>query len=386
MDRDATLDLIDRLLVRVETRSTDLADAPMAEDVGPFLSEDRHRLEVDRFFLGTPQVVGFAGQVRSPGDVLTTEVVGVPIVICRDASGVLRAFVNACTHRGARVADGPGSTSRLTCGFHGWTYSLDGVLAGRRSADAFPPADASCSLRPLPVSDRSGLLVVAARPDVGQEAVDSHLASIEDQLVGFDLAATTFLAERRVDVDANWKLVTGVSCESYHFATLHRTSVAQWLHDHAVFDEFGRHCRWAFPLKGIERLRDEPRSSWPAEVPGAVNHVLFPGTILVTSGSGAQLIRAEPAGPGRSHVTYLGVHHDATTRDAALAAYDFGGDAFEREDLVAVAQAHRGLASGASRLLIGRNEPALQFVHRTWREQLDEATDQAPVTARAPAG
>lgn len=370
MDRTTAVALTSRLLERVTTNTHDLADAPLRERVADFLSPERHELEVERFFLDTPQVVGFAGQVAEPNSFLSTEVLDLPILITRDREGTLRAFLNACAHRGARVAEGEGTAQRLTCRFHGWTFGLDGALAGRRLPDCFEPADASCGLTALPVSDRSGLLVVGVRPDMAPDVVHEHLAEIEDQFVGFGFDRMTTLAERRFDVAANWKLVTGVSCESYHFVTLHRDSVAQWLCDNAILDEFGPHLRWAFAMKGIERLADVDPADWPDQVPGAVSHVLFPGTVVITNGNSAQMIRTEPAGgPGRSHVRYLGVHGDPATRDAAMGSYAFGGDAFEQEDLVAVVESHKGLAAGRDEFSVGRNEAALVAMHLRWRDR-----------------
>ena len=364
------LALTARLLDRVRTGTTDLAPEPSTEDVAEFLSPARWQREREAFFLATPQVVGFAGQVREPGSYLVTDVVDVPIVVCRDGSGELRAFVNACAHRGARVVSESGTGARLTCRFHGWTYALDGALAGRRAADAFPTADA-CGLTPLAVSDRSGLLVVAPSPATDRTTVDGHLATIEDELAeaGFDRMDT--LAERRFEVDADWKLVTAVSGESYHFVTLHRDTVARWLHDNAVFDEFAPHCRWAFALHGIERLADLPTEEWPDHLPGAISHVLFPGTVVITNGDSAQMIRAEPGDrPGTSRVRYLGVCRDTADRAAELGAYEFGGNAFETEDLPAVVETQRGLAARGGAIVVGRNEPAVAFMHRMWSERL----------------
>ena len=140
MDRGATQRLIARLVERAAEGSLDLAATPMAEDVADFLDPDRFERERRQFFVDTPQIVGFAGEVRAPGSSLAAECVGVPVVVTRTVDGELRAFVNACAHRGAQVATGHATGQRLTCGFHGWTYDLDGRLVGRRADDCFEPA------------------------------------------------------------------------------------------------------------------------------------------------------------------------------------------------------------------------------------------------------
>lgn len=377
MDRSATHALIERLVHRVTTDSMDEAESPLEEVTADFLDPARFERERRQFFVDAPQVIGFAGEVREPGSFVTADVVGVPIVVARGRDGSLRAFVNACGHRGARVAVGQGSALRLTCRFHGWTYGLDGRLAGRRQADSFDPPDPACDLVELPVSDRSGLLVVGVHPGVSQGAVEQHLAAVEDQFAGFGFDRMQALETRRFEVAANWKLVTAASCESYHFATLHRDTVAQWLTHHFVTDTFDeRHVRWAFPMVGIEALAGRPRDEWPDRLPGAINHLLFPGTVVITDPENAQIIRAEP-GPtvGTSIVHYHGGFLDPGRREQAQASYDFGGHAFEHEDLPAVVECQRGLDAGRTRLLAGRNEPVVQFWFRRWREALADGDE-----------
>src|SRR5690606_37056559 len=150
--------LIRRIADRIASGTTDETAGPMVESVADFLSLERHAKERERLFFDTPQVVGFAGEVARPGQYLTAEAMGIPIVVTRSADGRLHALVNACAHRGARVAKGHGTLAgrRLRCGFHGWTFELDGRLASRPSDASFAPiadGDTRCHLTRLPVSD-----------------------------------------------------------------------------------------------------------------------------------------------------------------------------------------------------------------------------------------
>lgn len=372
MNRSDTLALMRRLIARVETNTVDEAPAMMKESVADFLSPARFTRERQQFFLDSPQVIGFAGEVKEPGSFLTAEAMGIPLLVTRDSTGQLRAFVNACAHRGAKVAHGHGNKPRLTCKFHGWSYGMDGRLAGRPQAACFEPADPHCGLTMLPVSDRSGLIVVGLKPDLPQDTVDHHLADIEHQFSGFGFREMHTLETRRFEVKANWKLIAALSYESYHFTTLHRDSVAQWLHPNYVYDTFNnRHSRWSFPMKGLEKLAGKLEADWPAAIPGAVSHALFPGTVVITNPEDAQIIRTEP-GPtvDSSVVYYTGVCRHKEKMEESRAAYDFGGQAFEQEDLPAAIECQQGLTTGRRELLIGKNEPVVQFWHRLWREVL----------------
>lgn len=371
MKRETSIALSERLRQRVLSNTSDEAPGMMEEPASVYLDPGRWQRERQQFFLDTPQVIGFAGEVAAPGSYMAAEVMQVPIVVTRDERGELRAFVNACAHRGARVASGCGTGKRLTCAYHGWSYGFDGKLAGRPGEAAFEAPGAGTCLRSLPVSDRAGLLVVGVSPGMDQALVDGHLDEIAPQLedLGFDRMQS--VQTRRFDVAANWKLVVDLSHESYHFACLHRDSLSPLMSSHAIVDEFGRHSRWAFPMKGIEQALGGPRGDWPERPPGVINHTLFPGTVVVVPPRDAQLIRVEPgADPGRSVVFYSGVCADPERMEESRQAYEFGGDIFETEDLVAAAQCQQGLAAGQRSVLFGRNEPIVQFWHRLWADAL----------------
>lgn len=371
MNPEQTHNLLARLIDRIASNTQDEADGMMTEDVADFLSQERFVREREQFFLNSPQVIGFAGEVREPGSFITADIMGTPVLVTRDHDGTLHAMVNACAHRGAKIAHGCGNKPRLTCKFHGWSYKHNGELHARPHDAAFDKPDQHCRLKALPVSDRSGLIVVSINPDTPQASVDNHLAEIESQFSGFAFDHMHTLETRCFEVNANWKLIAALSYESYHFATLHRDSVAQWLKPNCVHDFFGRHSRWSFAMKGTEKLAQKDRSEWPTAIPGAVSHALFPGTVVITNPEDAQIIRTEPGHtPGTSVVYYSGVCRHKDKIEDSRAAYAFGGNAFENEDLPAAEECQRGLSSGRNTIVIGRNEPVVQFWHTQWRNQL----------------
>ncbi|HEU5321222.1 MAG TPA: Rieske (2Fe-2S) protein, partial [Methylomirabilota bacterium] len=94
---------------------------------------DARVLELERraVFGGTWQAVGRVDQVEAPGQYLTADVGGEPVVVVRGRDGALRGFFNVCRHHAAAVCTEPqGSAQSLRCPYHGWTYSLEGELRG----------------------------------------------------------------------------------------------------------------------------------------------------------------------------------------------------------------------------------------------------------------
>src|SRR5271154_5220144 len=111
-------------------------------------------LEKERIFRRTWQWVGTLSQpcgevngvkktIADREAYFTAEVAGEPVVVVRDKEGVLRAFSNVCRHRAGPVAQGAGCRNVFQCGYHGWTYSLDGRLIGTPEVDGMAFFDRS---------------------------------------------------------------------------------------------------------------------------------------------------------------------------------------------------------------------------------------------------
>ncbi|MBC8341995.1 MAG: aromatic ring-hydroxylating dioxygenase subunit alpha [Proteobacteria bacterium] len=375
MNRESALAVTRRLIEHVVADTTDLAEAPWVEPAENYFDPEVWEREREQFFFESPLAIGFAGEIAKPGTFFTTEVMGKPVVVTRDKEGALRAFLNVCTHRGARVAEGCGKAARLVCRFHGWNYELDGRLAGRGRSQDFEPVPLQTGLQQLPVSDRGGVIMLGVRPEMGQLRVEHALDDILPAFEGYEFAKMQLVGSDRFEVDANWKLVTNLSHEGYHFATLHRDSLAPMMTGHGAVDEFGLHTRWAFPFRGIENLRDKDEAEWPSYPNAAVNHTLFPGTVIVANEGNAQMIRVEPGDePGKSVVYFSSVavpSVDGEVSDADRGTYEFGRNIFESEDLPAAAECQHGIAAREQPVVIGRNEMVVQMWHRRWRDKLD---------------
>src|SRR4029453_18036183 len=73
-----------------------------------------------------------------PGSFFSCDAGGVPVVVVRDDTGGLRAFLNVCRHRGSLVCEGEGRRATLQCPYHAWTYGLDGSLRAAPRSELVP--------------------------------------------------------------------------------------------------------------------------------------------------------------------------------------------------------------------------------------------------------
>src|SRR4051812_37967007 len=176
--------------------------------------------EKERIFRRCWEPVGNAVDVEQPGSFFTAEVAGAPVVVTRDAGGVLRGFYNVCRHRAGPVAVGKGARKSLTCRYHGWTYALDGRLVTTPELGAVKDFDPACNgLRPVRV-EAWGPLVFACLDDDVAPLLDT-LGGIPAATAAHDLGAMRPVARREYEIACNWKAYVDNFLEGYHLPTVH---------------------------------------------------------------------------------------------------------------------------------------------------------------------
>jgi len=177
--------------------------------------------ERDAIFATTWQLAGFRAQLRASGDLVTHTVAGWPVLVLVDADGELRAFHNVCRHRAGPLAESDRTgCSALVCGYHGWTYALDGTLTRARdfgSAADFDPAE--YGLLPLAVDEWRGLVFVRVAP-TGPTLAES-LGGIVARCADRPMETLHYGHRAEHVVECNWKTYTDNYAEGYHVPFVH---------------------------------------------------------------------------------------------------------------------------------------------------------------------
>src|SRR5262249_38909181 len=98
-------------------------------DRAVWTDEEIYRQELGRVFATSWLFLAHIDQFHKPGDFFTTYMGEDPVIVTMDKSRRIRAFLNSCRHRGARVCRADyGATRNFTCTYHGWAYDLEGKL------------------------------------------------------------------------------------------------------------------------------------------------------------------------------------------------------------------------------------------------------------------
>ncbi|MEL6234734.1 MAG: aromatic ring-hydroxylating dioxygenase subunit alpha [Pseudomonadota bacterium] len=114
-----------------------------------------------RLMLGSWHLAGHHGDLPGPGDYRTLSILDQDILLIRGQDGAIRAFANVCPHRGHSLLCGAGTTRRITCPYHAWSFSTEGALVRqRRRRTTQAPDRQDIGLFELPLAELAGFLFV----------------------------------------------------------------------------------------------------------------------------------------------------------------------------------------------------------------------------------
>ncbi len=379
MEHAQQVELVGKLLAHLDAKTTSMAPAIYQNDISAFVCRDWLAKERDLLFRRQPLLMGLSCRLREPGDFLTDDHGGVPILVTRDKAGAAKAFVNLCRHRGAKLVEGCGKGKRvISCPYHAWSYDTDGRLIAVPEEQGFDGLDRSAyGLKALPIAERDGLIWVVPSLDAAID-VDAHLDRLAPELAGFGLDAYHHYETRLIRRRMNWKLVVDTFLESYHFKVLHKTTVGPILHPNlGLFDGFGRNLRIIYARKSIDRLRELPESDWDLVTHTAIVYVLFPNTVFVMQGDHVETWRVYPAAdrPDES-VMYMSLYTpEPVVSDSAVRHWDnnmaLAIDTVDKEDFHVGEGIQSGFRAGmAEHVIYGRHEPALAHFHAEIRKAI----------------
>ena len=201
-----------------ETARRDLGsrDVPVER----YTSRAFHDLEVERLWKRVWQMACREEELPAVGDHVVYEIASLSVLVIRTAPDTIRAYHNACLHRGRLLKERDGSCSELRCPFHGFTWSLDGKLVSLPSAWDFPHVDPEkFALPELRVGTWGGFVFVNMDPAC--EPLSEYLAGLDRQFARWPLERRYKQAHVAKRMRANWKTVQEAFMEAFHVVATH---------------------------------------------------------------------------------------------------------------------------------------------------------------------
>jgi choline monooxygenase len=207
-------------------------------------------LEQPTVFSHTWQFIGRSEQVRDPGQYISCEIAGEPILVVRGNDAILRGFFNVCRHHAAAViTQSEGTAQSLRCPYHGWTYDLQGALVlapefgGVADFNRF-----ANSLVPIEIAVCKNW--VFAKLDHGNPSLQDFLGKdLLEHFEALNLEQLNWLERRSYTLNCNWKVfVDNYLDGGYHVPHLHRALNSVLDYGNYTIETGERFCLQSSPL------------------------------------------------------------------------------------------------------------------------------------------
>jgi phenylpropionate dioxygenase-like ring-hydroxylating dioxygenase large terminal subunit len=389
VDHASEVKLLTRLFELRDAKTTSFAPATRRQSTHVYADRDHFDREVQRLFRQRPLIAGLSCDLPRTGDYFTVELGSTSALVVRAENGKVQAFLNACRHRGSRLAEGCGAANRVfRCPYHAWVYDIDGRLMGQPVAkDAFKEIDRErTGLIQLPATEASGLIFVGPTPTAGPIEVPALLGDLDEELAGHDFDSWTLVGQRDGAWQMNWKMPYETFLEAYHIFALHRDSLAKEVLATPMLSEFfGPHGRGLLTGRQAPKLQDRPTDEWTFKGNANLVYWLFPNTVLSMPMTGhAELWQFYPGPtPDRTRMTIRFYAPEAPDTEKKKAFWErminFTMGVVEAEDFGQQEDIQRNVASGIyPERIFGRNEPALIHYHESLDRALGQSTEVCP--------
>lgn len=197
-----------------------------------FTDEALYQQELRRVFAPSWLFLGHVDQLKKTGDFFTTFMGEDPIIVSKGKDGEIRAFLNSCRHRGARVCRADyGTTKNFTCTYHGWTFDLEGKLSNVPNVAGYDENFDTEDWGLVPVAqidNYKGLIFATWNPEA---------PSLPDALGGAKYYMDAFLDKdpegtvvvggiMKWELDGNWKLAAEqFATDWYHVNMSHASAL-----------------------------------------------------------------------------------------------------------------------------------------------------------------
>ena len=185
-----------------------------------YYSPEFYRLEVERMWTRVWLMACREDELAETGDSIVFDLADYSLLVVRSGPGEIRAFHNACLHRGTQLCPRDGHVEEIVCPFHGWTYGLDGALKWMPGGWDFPHVDqASVRLPQVRVDTWGGFVFVNI--DGNAPPLLDYLGVVPDHFRASQYEDRHKVLHLTKIIPANWKVAFAAFAESYHIPFTH---------------------------------------------------------------------------------------------------------------------------------------------------------------------
>ena len=211
-----------------------------------YVSRAFHELEKERLWKKAWQMACREEDIPNVGDTLVYDICDLSVLVVRTPSEEIKAYYNACLHRGRLLKEHDCNNTELRCAFHGFCWNLDGTLKQVPAAWDFPHVDPDeFSLPELKVGFWGGFVFVNMDPDC--ESFESFLGDFDEQWAKWPLDQRYKAVHVAKVFETNWKVLQEAFMEAFHVVATHPQLLAGIGDENSQYDWRGNYSRAITP-------------------------------------------------------------------------------------------------------------------------------------------
>ncbi len=212
-----------------------------------YYSREFHDLEVEYLWKRVWQMVCHEDEIPEVGDYHVYDIAHLSFLIVRTAPDEIKAYRNACLHRGRQLREHHGSgLANIRCAFHGWCWNNDGSLKEIPCQWDFPHVEPNeYSLAEAMVGRWGGLVFI--NPDRDAGSLEEFLGDLGDHYTSLPMEAKYKAVHVRKIMPVNWKACQEAFMEAYHVVATHPTLMETLGDANSRYDVYGNYSRAVSP-------------------------------------------------------------------------------------------------------------------------------------------
>ena len=185
-----------------------------------YTSRAWHEREVEQLWSRVWQFACREEQLPEVGSHVVYDIASLSFIVVRTGPDEIKAYRNACLHRGRALKDHGGRCSEFRCAYHGWTWALSGQLKSIPAGWDFEHVAPDDFVLPeAKVGTWAGFVFI--NPDPNAEPLEAYLGDLPKHFDRWNLEDRFIQGHVQKVIRANWKIVQEAFCESYHAPTTH---------------------------------------------------------------------------------------------------------------------------------------------------------------------
>ena len=264
-----------------------------------YTSRDFMQREWDHMWTRIWHVAGRTAELEEAGDYIVHDFMNESVFCVKQADGGIKAFYNACRHRGMRLVNDSAAATQFQCPYHGWIWGQDGVLAYAQDAHDFPQGDPCGKLKLKELRcDVWGGFVWYTMDDNAPSLLD-YLSPMPEVYKNYPMDTAVRVFWMKVDLNTNWKFATDNFSESYHTRTAH-PQVPPWIDQDSYPDYETKAMQGWLDLKAAKRRLWKDRGyvhyehMSDEEITDSPHTVMFPNVTISFLPDNLIFFRTEP--------------------------------------------------------------------------------------------